>query len=48
METKLESLRKGKIVSLSDGVRIMFSQMDKFQHQVVSRDVAWATYDQAF
>jgi hypothetical protein len=31
-----------KNVSFSGGNRLMFSQMDKFQRWVVSKDVVWA------
>jgi len=40
METKPKNERRRKI--FSSGVRLMFSQMDKFQHSVTSRDVTWA------
>jgi hypothetical protein len=40
MEIKLENERK--IVSFFDEGRLMFSHMDKFQHWVAIKDVAWA------
>jgi hypothetical protein len=42
METKLENEIKRKIVSFSNGCRLMFSDMDKFQCWVVTKDVTWA------
>jgi hypothetical protein len=41
MEIELENGRRRKIMSFFGGGRLMFSQMDKFQHWVVSKDVAW-------
>lgn len=41
MEIELENERRRKIMSFFSGGKLMFSQMDKFQHWVVSNDVAW-------
>lgn len=42
METKLETKKKRVIMNLFDKGRFLFSQMDKFDYWVASRDVAWA------
>jgi hypothetical protein len=42
MEIELKNERRKEIVSFFGGGRMMFSQMDKFQCWVASRDVAWA------
>jgi hypothetical protein len=41
MEIKLKNERR-KIMSFSGGGRLMFNQMDKFQHWVASKNVMWA------
>ncbi len=41
MEIEIVNERRKKIVSFSNGGRLMFNQMDKFQHGT-KQDIAWA------